>query len=46
MVLEIENIGVIIEKCYLEEIFNLFYRIEKFCLRKIGGSGFGFYIVS
>ncbi|HBG3481506.1 TPA: two-component sensor histidine kinase [Clostridioides difficile] len=46
VVLEIENTGVTIEKRYLEEIFNPFYRIEKSRSRKTGGSGLGLYIVS
>ena len=44
--LEIENTGVTIEKKYLEEIFNPFFRIEKSRSRKTGGSGLGLYIVS
>lgn len=44
--LEIENTGITIEKKYLEEIFNPFYRIEKSRSRKTGGSGLGLYIVS
>lgn len=44
--LEIENTGVIIEKKYLEEIFNPFFRVEKSRSRKTGGSGLGLYIVS
>ena len=44
--LEVENTGVIIEKEYINEIFNPFYRIEKSRSRKTGGSGLGLYIVS
>lgn len=44
--LEIENTGVKIEKKYLNEVFNPFYRIEKSRSRKTGGSGLGLYIVS
>lgn len=44
--LEIENTGVRIEKKYLTEIFNPFFRIEKSRSRKTGGSGLGLYIVS
>ena len=44
--LEIENSGVTIEKKYLEEIFNPFFRVEKSRSRKTGGSGLGLYIVS
>ena len=44
--LEIENSGVNIEKKYLEEIFNPFFRVEKSRSRKTGGSGLGLYIVS
>lgn len=44
--LEIENTGVTIEKKYLEEIFNPFFRIEKSRSRKTGGSGLGLYLVN
>ena len=44
--LEVENTGVTIEKEYISEIFNPFYRIEKSRSRKTGGSGLGLYIVS
>lgn len=44
--LEIENTGVTIEKKYLDEIFNPFFRIEKSRSRKTGGSGLGLYLVS
>ena len=44
--LEVENSGVTIEKKYLEEIFNPFFRVEKSRSRKTGGSGLGLYIVS
>ncbi|SCI15477.1 Sensor histidine kinase YycG [uncultured Clostridium sp.] len=44
--LEVENTGVTIEKKYIKEIFNPFYRIEKSRNRKTGGSGLGLYIVS
>lgn len=44
--LEVENTGVTIDKKYLEEVFNPFYRIEKSRSRKTGGSGLGLYIVS
>lgn len=43
--LEVENTGVKIEKKYLDEIFNPFFRIEKSRSRKTGGSGLGLYIV-
>lgn len=44
--LEIENTGVTIEKKYLDEIFNPFFRIEKSRSRKTGGSGLGLYLVN
>lgn len=44
--LDIENTGVTIDKKYIGEIFNPFYRIEKSRSRKTGGSGLGLYIVS
>ena len=44
--LEIENTGVTIDKKYLGEIFNPFFRIEKSRSRKTGGSGLGLYLVS
>ena len=44
--LEVENTGVTIEKKYIKEIFNPFYRIEKSRNRKTGGRGLGLYIVS
>lgn len=44
--LEIENTGVTIEKKYLDEIFDPFFRIEKSRSRKTGGSGLGLYLVS
>lgn len=44
--LEIENTGVTIDKKYLDEIFNPFFRIEKSRSRKTGGSGLGLYLVS
>ena len=44
--LEVENSGITIEKKYLEEVFNPFFRIEKSRSRKTGGSGLGLYIVS
>lgn len=44
--LEVENTGVKIEKKYLDEVFNPFFRIEKSRSRKTGGSGLGLYIVS
>jgi len=44
--LEIENSGVTIDKKYLDEIFNPFFRIEKSRSRKTGGSGLGLYLVS
>ncbi len=44
--LEIENTGVTIDKRYLEEIFNPFFRIEKSRSRKTGGSGLGLYLVN
>ncbi|MGL5313076.1 MAG: sensor histidine kinase [Peptostreptococcaceae bacterium] len=44
--LEVENTGITIEKKYLNEIFNPFFRIEKSRSRKTGGSGLGLYIVS
>lgn len=44
--LEVENTGTKIEKKYLDEIFNPFFRIEKSRSRKTGGSGLGLYIVS
>ena len=44
--LEIENTGVTIDKKYINEIFNPFFRIEKSRSRKTGGSGLGLYLVS
>lgn len=44
--LEIENTGVTIDKKYLSQIFNPFFRIEKSRSRKTGGSGLGLYLVS
>ena len=44
--LEIENTGVTIDKRYLEQIFNPFFRIEKSRSRKTGGSGLGLYLVN
>lgn len=44
--LEVENTGVVIDKKYLSEIFNPFFRIEKSRSRKTGGSGLGLYLVS
>ncbi|MEF9992290.1 MAG: HAMP domain-containing sensor histidine kinase [Romboutsia sp.] len=44
--LEVENTGVKIEKKYIDDIFNPFFRIEKSRSRKTGGSGLGLYIVS
>lgn len=44
--LEVENTGTKIEKKYLDEIFNPFFRVEKSRSRKTGGSGLGLYIVS
>lgn len=44
--IEVENTGTKIEKKYIEEIFNPFFRIEKSRSRKTGGSGLGLYIVS
>ena len=46
MYLEIENTGVTIDKKYLSQIFNPFFRIEKSRSRKTGGSGLGLYLVS
>ena len=44
--LEIENTGITIDKQYLNQIFEPFFRIEKSRSRKTGGSGLGLYIVS
>ena len=44
--LEIENTGITIDKEYLNQIFEPFFRIEKSRSRKTGGSGLGLYIVS
>ncbi|MGL6108052.1 sensor histidine kinase [Romboutsia sp.] len=44
--LEVENTGITIDKKYLSEIFNPFFRIEKSRSRKTGGSGLGLYLVS
>ena len=46
VVFEIENTGVTIEKKYLNEVYNPFFRVEKSRNRKTGGSGLGLYIVS
>ena len=46
IIFEVENTGVTIERKYIKDIFNPFYRLEKSRNRKTGGSGLGLYIVS
>lgn len=44
-VLVIENTGVFIQETDLENIFNLFYRVDKSRNKATGGSGLGLYVV-